>query len=77
MTKDYGEIMLVIDTYCNNVSLKYATREVRLQGQRPVPCEIHDETDIEHITIFKRFHDKTNAYLADYMAMEFPNYNTD
>ena len=42
MTIEYDEIMLVFDTYCKDVSLEYATREARLQGQRPVPYEIHD-----------------------------------
>ena len=75
MTREYDEIMLVFDTYCKDVSLKYATREARLRCQRPV----HDETGIEHITMFKRFlyHDKTNADIADYMAMEVLTYNTD
>ena len=48
MTREYDEIMLAFDTYCKDVSLKYATIEVRLQGQRPVLYEIHDETGIEH-----------------------------
>ena len=78
MTKEYDEIMLVFDTYCKDVCLKYATREVRLQGQRPVQYEIHDETGIEHITMFKRFlyKDKTKADLAEYMAMKVMTYNT-
>ncbi len=79
MTREYDQIMLVFDTYGNDVSLKYATREARLQGQRPVQYETHDETGIEHITMFKRFlyHDKTKADLADYMAMKVLTYNTD
>ena len=36
MTREYDEIILVFDTY-NGVSLKYATREARLQGHR-VQC---------------------------------------
>ena len=76
MTRVYDEIVLVFGTYCKGVSLKYATREVRLQGQRPVQYEIHDETGIKHITMFKRFlyHDKTKA---DYMTMKVLAYNTD
>ena len=35
MTREYDEIILVFDTY-NDVSLKYATREARLQGQSTV-----------------------------------------
>ena len=73
MTREYGEIVLVFDTYCKDVCLKYATREVWLQGQRPVQYEIHDDKGIEHNyhVMFKRFlyHDKTKADLADYMAM--------
>ena len=67
MTGEYDEIVLVFDTYCKDVSLKCATREVLLQCQRPFKYEIHDETGIEHITMFKRFlyHDKTKAVLAD------------
>ena len=68
------EIILVFD----DVSFKYATREARLQGQRPVRYQIHDETRIKHITM-KRFlsHDKTNADIADYLAMNVLTYNTD
>ena len=71
--------MIVFDTDSKDVSLKYATREVRLHDQRPVQYEIHDETGIEHITTFKRFlyHDKTNADLTDYMAMNVLTYNHD
>ena len=78
-TNQNDEIMLVFDTYCKDVSLKYATWEVRLQGQRPVQYEIHDEIDIEHITLSKRFlyRDKTKADLADYMAMTCLTYYTD
>ena len=79
MTREYDEIMPAFDTYCKDVSLKYATREVRLQGQRPVLYEIHDETGIEHITVFKGFlyQGKTNDDLADDMAMKVLTYNTD
>ena len=79
MTREYNEIMLVFDMYCKDVYLKYATREVRLQGQRPVQYEIHDETGIGHITMFKRFlyEDKTKADFADYVTMKVLNYNTD
>ena len=35
MTGKYDEIIIIFDTY-KDVSLKYATREARLQGQRPV-----------------------------------------
>ena len=35
ITRDYDDIILVFDTH-NDVSLKYATREARLEGQRPV-----------------------------------------
>ena len=43
-----------------------------------VQYQIHDETRIEHITM-KRFlsHDKTNADLADYLAMKVLTCNTD
>ena len=60
------------------MSLKYATREAQLQGQRPVQYQIHHETRIKHITM-KRFlsHDKINADLADYLAMKVLTYNTD
>ena len=77
MTREYDEIILVFDTY-KDVSLKYATREARLQGQSPVQYHIHDETRIKHITM-KRFlsHDKTKADLADYLAMKVLSYNTD
>ena len=76
-TWGYDDIILVFDT-CKDVSLKYATREARLQGQRPVQYHIHDETCIKHITM-KRFlsHDKTNADLAEYLAMKVLTYNTD
>ena len=76
---EYDEIMLVFDTYCKDVYFKYATGEARLQGQRPVQYDIHDETGIKHTNMFKRFlyHDKTKADLADYMAMEVLAYNTD
>ena len=70
MTMEYDEIVLVFETYCKDVSLKYATIEkcgyrVSVQSMQ---YEIHDETGIEHIAMFKRFlyHDKTNADLADY-----------
>ena len=43
MNREYDEIILVLDTY-KDVSLKYVTREARLQGQRPVQYQIHDET---------------------------------
>ena len=36
MTRAYDEIILVCGTYCKDVSLKYATREMRLHGQRPI-----------------------------------------
>ena len=77
ITREYDDIILVFDTY-KDVSLKYATREPRLQGQRPVQYQIHDETCIRHITM-KRFlsHDKTKADLADYLAMKVLTYNTD
>ena len=70
-------IILVFDT-CNDVSLKYATRDARLHGQRPVQYHIHDETRIKHITM-KRFpsHDKTKADVADYIAMKVLTNNTD
>ena len=41
MTREYDEIILVFDTY-KDASLKYATREARLQGQSPVQYQIHD-----------------------------------
>ena len=77
MTRGYDDIIIVFETY-KDVSLKYATREARLQGQRPVQYQIHDETRIKHITM-KRFlsHDKTNVDLADYLAMKVLAYNTD
>ena len=76
-TREYDETIRVFDTY-KDVSLKYATREDRLQGQSPVQYHIHDETRIKHITM-KRFlsHDKTKADLADYLAMKVLSYNTD
>ena len=76
-TRGYDDIILVFDTY-KDVSLKCATREARLQGQRPVQYQIHDETSIKHITM-KRFlsHEKTNADLADNLAMKVLTYNTD
>ena len=46
----YDAIILVFDTY-KDVSLTYATREARLQGQRPVQYQIHDETRTKHITM--------------------------
>ena len=77
MSWEYDAIILVFDTY-KNVSLKYATRETRLQGQRPVQYQIHDETRIKHITMKRVLsHDKTNADLADYLAMKVLTYNTD
>ena len=77
MTRGYDDIILVFDTY-NDVSLKCATREALLQGQRPVQYQIHEETRIKHITM-KRFlsHDKINADIADYLAMKVLTYNTD
>ena len=47
---EYDAIILVFDTY-KDVSLKYATRETRLQGQRPVQYQIQEETRIKHITM--------------------------
>ena len=77
MSWEYDAIILVFDTY-KDVSLKYATREARLQGQRPVQYQIHDETRIKHITIKRVLsHDKTNADLADYLAMKVLTYTTD
>ena len=69
MSWEYDATILVFDTY-KYVSLTYATREARLQGQRPVQYQIHDDTRIKHITMKRVLsHDKTNADLADYMAM--------
>ena len=77
MSWKYDAIILVFDTY-KDVSLKYATREARLQGQRPVQYQIHDETRIKHITMKRVLsHDKTNADLVDNLAMKVLNYNTD
>ena len=74
---EYDAIILVFDTY-KDVSLKYATREARLQGQRPVQYHIHDETGIKHITMKRVLsHDKTNANLVDYLAMKVLTYNTE
>ena len=39
MTREYGEIILVFDMY-KDMSLKYATREARLQGQHPVQYQM-------------------------------------
>ena len=76
MSWEYDAIILVFDTY-KDVSLKYATREARLQGQRPVQYQIHDETRIKHITMKRVLsHDKITADLADYLAMEVLPYNT-
>ena len=69
MSWEYDATILVFDTY-NYVSLTYATREARLQGQRPVQYQIHDDTRIKHITMKRVLsYDKTNADLADYLAM--------
>ena len=77
MSWEYDAIILVFDTY-KDVSLKYTTKEARLQGQRPVQYQIHDETRIKHITMKRVLsHDRTNADLADYLAMKFLTYNTD
>ena len=47
-------------------------------GQRPAKYQIHDETRIKHITMMRVLsHDKTNADLADYLAMKVLTYNTD
>ena len=61
MTRKYDEIIPVFGTY-KDMSLKYATREAWLHGQRPVQYQIHDETRIKHITM-KRFlsHNKTKG----------------
>ena len=77
MSWKYDAIILVFDTY-EDVSLKYATREARLQGQRPGQYQIHDKTCIKHITTkWVLYHDKTSADLADYLAMKVLTYNTD
>ena len=77
MSWEYDAIILVFDTY-KDVSLKYATREAWLQGQRPVQYQIHDETRIKHITTKRVLsHDKTNADLAEYLAIKVLTYNTD
>ena len=77
MSWEYDAIILVFDTY-KDMSLKYATRESRLQGQHPVQYQIHDERCIKHITMKRVLsHDKTNADLADYVAMKVLTYNTD
>ena len=77
MTIEYDEIIiLVFDTY-KDVSLKYATREAWLQGQNPVQYHIHDEPRIKHITMKRFLSHKTNADLADYLAMKVLTYNTD
>ena len=74
---EYHAIILVFDPY-KDISLKYSTRDARLQGQRPVQYQIHDETRIKHITMTRVLsHDKTNADLADYLAMKVLTYNTD
>ena len=77
MSWEYDAIILVFDTY-KDVSLKYATGEARLEGQRPVQYQIHDEMRIKHITMkWVLSHDKTNADIADYLAMKVLTYNTD
>ena len=77
MNWEYDAIILDFDTY-KDVSLEYATREARLQGQRPMQYQIHEETRIKHITMKRVLsHDKTNADLADYLAMKVLTYNTD
>ena len=77
MSWEYDAIILVFDTY-KDVSLKYATREARLQRQRPVQYQINDETRIKHITMKRVLsHDKLNSDLADYLAMKVLTYNTD
>ena len=77
MAGEYDEIILVFDTY-KNVSLRYETREARLQGQCPVRCLVHGEKYIKHITM-KRFlsHDKAKADLANYIEMQVLTYHTD
>ena len=73
MTREYDEIILVFDRY-KDMSLKYATREARLQGQRPVQYQIQDETLIKHTTM-KRLvsHDKTMADLSGLPGKESPD----
>ena len=76
MTREYDEIILVLDTY---KYLKYATtRAARLLGQRPMQYQIHDETRIKHITMKRHLsHDKTKADVAEYLAKKVLTYNTD
>ena len=47
MSWEVDAIIPVFDTY-KDVSLKYATREARLQRLRPVQYQIHDETRNKH-----------------------------
>ena len=79
MTREYDEIILVFDMY-KDVSMEYATREARLQGQRPIQYHIHDETRIKRITIKRLLSiEKTKADIADNIAQtrlwKSPMYN--
>ena len=73
MTREYDQITFVVDTYT------MCLLNMRLEKHAYMGSVlIHDETHIKHITM-KRFlsHDKTNADLADYLAMKVLSYNTD
>ncbi|KAG1687441.1 RNA-directed DNA polymerase from mobile element jockey [Nymphon striatum] len=59
LTQRYDEVIVVFDTYKPD-SLKETTRQKRRQGKDPVQYQVHDDTNIKHLSRFLS-HDKTKA----------------
>ncbi|KAG1712215.1 Tyrosine-protein kinase Btk29A [Nymphon striatum] len=77
LTQRYDEVIVVFDTYKPD-SLKETTRQKRRQGKDPVQYQVHDDTNIKHLTM-SRFlsHDKTKAALTEYLAEKILDYSRD
>src|SRR6218665_450225 len=70
LTRDYDEIILVLDTY-RDYSLKSATRDKRRQGRAPIQYQVRDDTNIKHIPMNRFLSD-----LANYLAAKILEYNS-
>ncbi|KAG1652800.1 hypothetical protein GQR58_026051 [Nymphon striatum] len=77
LTQRYDEVIVVFDTYKPD-SLKETMRQKRRQGKDPVQYQVHDDTNIKHLTM-SRFlsHDKTKAALTEYLAEKILDYSRD
>ncbi|KAG1680871.1 Multidrug resistance-associated protein 1 [Nymphon striatum] len=77
LTQRYDDVIVVFDTYKPD-SLKETTRQKRRQGKDLVQYQVHDDTNIKHLTM-SRFlsHDKTKAALTEYLAEKILEYSRD